>query len=96
MIRLEVELALDRSLAETVALLVQPLDEHLQASSPGCVRKYATAQVFSCHISLALSNAAAIDEVLEFLADAGAAPGTLVYRKGWFGRKKDIHLLGPD
>jgi hypothetical protein len=51
--------------------------------------------VFVCHVSVKLARAAAIDRVLEFLANAGAGVGTLIYRKGWFGRKKDIVILGP-
>jgi hypothetical protein len=93
--RARVDIAVDRDPAEIVTAFVKPLDVLLRQRGVGTVIKHKAGPLFVA-IDVQLSPGAALDHVLEFLANADAPVGSLVSRLNWLGQKRDIRILGPE
>lgn len=94
--RAVVELAMDREAPEMMAAFVTPLDAVLRSRGAGRIHRYEGERpglVFV--VCLKLAGPESLDVVLQFLAEANAPTGTIVYRLDWLGRKADIVMLGP-
>ena len=94
--RAVVDLALDREFPLAVDAFVKPLDERLRSTQSGRVLNYREEYPLMCHIELAVKNSKSMDVVGQFLVEVDAPIGTITYERGWFGRKKNIFILGPE
>ena len=94
--RAVVDLALDREFPLAVDAFVKSLDERLRSTNSGRVLHFREEYPLMCHIELAVKNSAAMEVVGQFLVEVDAPVGTLTYECGWFGRKKNIFILGPE
>ncbi len=88
------EIAVDRPTDEFVASFVAPLDAVLREGNFGKVVSHRANDLF-VEVRLNIRNAVGCGRVLQFLAEADARLGSLVYQRGWFGRKSNIVMLGP-
>jgi hypothetical protein len=89
-----VDIAVDRESEVIVSSFVKPLDARLRERGVGSVVRYSSNELW-VHVDLILSAAADMDHVLQFLAEADAPTGSLVYRLDESGGKQDIFVLGP-
>ena len=94
--RARVDLALERPLDESVEQFVHPLDALLRQQRLGRVIAFREGECLTCVIDLRVRGTAGFELVMQFLAEADAPTGTIVYRFDWLGRKCDIHILGQE
>jgi hypothetical protein len=92
--RIVAEIAIDREPHELISTFVDPLSAMLQQDRLGRVTSHQTQGEMWVEVTITASSTAVYDRVLEFLAEANAPIGTIVYQVGWFGRKKQIVMLG--
>ena len=93
--RARIDIAVDREPKALVSTFVKPLDAALRQRGVGCVIRHADTDVLWLVVDLRLINIAAMDHVLEFLSNADAPVGSMVYRLNWLGHKRDMRVLGP-
>jgi len=91
--RVVAEIAVDRQTDEIVAAFVTALDAVLREGQFGQVLSHHIGDLF-VETQLQVSGDLGFDRVLQFLAEADAPLGSLVYQRGWFGRKLNIVILG--
>jgi hypothetical protein len=89
-----VDLAVDRDVGDLVSVFVLPLDTRLRERGAGSVVGHSSDGPW-VHVDLTIADAASLDHVLEFLAEADAPLGSVVYRLDESGRKQDVCVLGP-
>ena len=89
------EIAIDRNPQELISAFVSPLDAVLQEGRFGCVTSYETEGPLAVRVTMKVSSSSGYERILEFFAEADATIGTVIYQQGWFGRKKNIFMVGP-
>lgn len=90
-----IDLAVDREPESIVSAFVEPLRLRLQQRGSGSVERHSVDRLLWVHVDLSLSRPEGMDHVMEFLAEADAPVGSLVYRLDERGQKQDIFVLGP-
>jgi hypothetical protein len=89
-----VDLAVDRDVDEIIAKFVKPMGVRLKERNAGSITGHSSDDL-EVHVRLSLLDVAAMDHVLEFLAEADAPVGSVIYRLDKEGNKQDIFVLGP-
>ncbi len=90
-----IDLAVDREPEAIVSAFVEPLRLRLEQRGSGLVERHFVDRLLWVHVDLALSEPEGLDHVMEFLAEADAPVGSVVYRLDERGQKYDIATLGP-
>jgi hypothetical protein len=90
-----IDLAVDRDPELMVSTFVEPLLLRLQQRESGSVERHTVDGLLCVYVDLALSEPDGMDHVMEFLAEANAPVGSVVYWLDERGQKQDIFVLGP-
>jgi len=89
------EIAIDREPQELISGFVKPLNTILQEGRLGRVTDHRTLGLLTVKVKMTVSSSEGYERILQFFGEADAPLGTIVYQVGWFGRKKEIVMLGP-
>jgi hypothetical protein len=89
-----VDIAVDCEPDEIISRFVEPLAARLQERAAGSVVRHSSDELW-VHVDLALPDFASMDHVLEFLAEADAPVGSMIYRVDDRGNKQYIFVLAP-
>jgi hypothetical protein len=96
--RVRIKLAVDREPELLIQQFVIPLNALLQERGFGEVIRHVVDPIdrlLWVVVDVRLRGAGAFDCAMEFLTNADTPTGTVVYRRNWLGRKRDIFVLEP-
>src|SRR5262245_60928909 len=90
-----IDLAVDREPELIVSAFVEPLRVLLEQRGSGSVKGHTVDRELWVHVDLIVSKPDGMNHVMQFLAEADAPEGAVVYRIDERGQKHDIFMLGP-